>query len=497
MKILVIQLARLGDIYQTWPALHALKRQNAGAVVHLVTRSTFAGAVPVAPGGAGLVDRHVPLDSRETLSPLIDEKPAIDSSLEKLDAFCERLRAENYTHIVNLTFSAFSSYLTSQIETPRTVVSGYTRFSDGYLRIPDDGSAYFYAQAGVGRPNRLHVTDLFAHVAGVELTDADWAFGPARSRGVDDSEGAVLVHVGASALGKTLSWSKWLQVVKGLLNAWKGPVVLIGSGDEERRVAEKIAVTGAANQVVNLVGQTALAEIFQMVAEARLLIGGDSAPMQIASLTGTPALNISLPTVSFWETGPRAKGSRIVVVASEDAVASDEIVAEALSMLKGQPPRLPVVRVPGPTLPYVESRPQPMAFEWELLRALYMAEGFPAPPSELFLLGMKRMQDVNALALEQIQTLRDNPANKTASAILDRADEIMDQIVQEGMVPEAAPLLRWFRTERLRIGPMPVEQLISSTEAVHRRFADVIGLYLNEGGGTSAEGDQDDRIVVG
>lgn len=497
MKILVLQLARLGDIYQTWPALHALKRQNPDATVHLLTRAAFAAAAPIGSAAARLVDRHIALDTRDVLQPLIDEKPAIDTSLEKLDAFCEVLRAENYTHIVNLTFSAFSSYLVSRLEGPHTSISGYTRFSDGYLRIPDDGSAYFYAQAGVGRPNRLHVTDLFAHVAGVELNDADWALVSERHRGVDNSEGTVLVHVGASQLGKTFSWSKWLQVVKGLLAAWPGPVVLVGAGDEERTVAERIAVTAATNQVVNLVGQTTLDETFEMVAEARLLIGGDSAPMQMASLTGTPVLNISLPMVSFWETGPRAKGSRILVLPSEDAIASDEVVAEALAMLKAQPPRLPVVRVPGPTMPYIEARPQPMAFEWELLRALYMGEDFPQPPSELFLLGMRRLQDVNQLALEQIQTLRANPVNKTASVILDKADELMDQIVQEGMVPEAAPMLRWFRTERLRIGPMPVDQLILATEAVHRRFAEVICLYLAGDGGTSVQGGQDDGIVVG
>ena len=54
MKILIIQLARLGDIYQSWPTLKAVKRANPGAEIHFLTRSKFAAAAP----GPELVDRH-------------------------------------------------------------------------------------------------------------------------------------------------------------------------------------------------------------------------------------------------------------------------------------------------------------------------------------------------------------------------------------------------------------------------------------------------------
>ncbi len=491
MKILVVQLARLGDIYQTWPTLHALQRQNPSAELHLLTRGTFAAAVP-----HDLIDRHIALDTRDVLAPLIDEKPAIDTSLEKLDGFCDQMRAENYHRIINLSFSAFSSYLVSQIESSTTTVSGYSRFNDGYLRIPDDGSAYFYAQVGVGRPNRLHISDLFAYVAGVELTAEDWEFGRSPSQ---DRAPAILIHIGASDLSKTLSSGKWLQVVKGLLSAWSGEVVLIGSA-AEREFAAQIAAVSGERRPVNLVGETSLAEVFTMVSEARLLIGGDSAPVQIASLTGTPVLNVSLPIVSFWETGPRSKGSRILAVSAEETVSAEEIVAESLAMLTGQATTAATVRVLGPTLPYVEMRPQPRAFEWEVIRGMYMGEKFPEPPSDLFLLGMKRLLDVNLLAMEQLEVLRKNPQNKTASTIIDRADELMEQIIQPQMVPEAAPVVQWFRTERLRIGPMSIDQLIEATHIVHQRLHDVINIYVNSGGGESeqavVDGGDDDGVIL-
>jgi heptosyltransferase-3 len=497
MTILVLQLARLGDIYQTWPVLKALKRQNPNAELHLLTREKFAAAAPSAPG---LVDQHWLLDTRSVLAPLIDEKPSIDASLDVLSQFCDEVRSENYDRIVNLSFSAFSSYLAKELSSPCSEIAGYSRFSDGYLSIPDDGSAYFYAQVGVGRPNRLHVTDLFAYVAGVELTESDWDCSSTEERvPFDRTDDTVVIHVGASSLGKTLSSSKWLSVVKGLLASWPGQIVLIGA-KEEAAFAGNIAAVSGPRKPTNLVGQTDLDEVFEIVREARLLIGGDSGPMQMASLANTPVLNISLPVVSFWETGPRAKGSRILTATSEDAFSSEEIVAEAVGMLKGMPSMLPIVRVLGRTFPYVESRPQPLAFEWELLRALYMNEAFPPPPNETFLLGMKRLADVNELAIEQIETLRRLPSNQTANAILQRVDDIMEHIVN--MVPEAGPMIRWFKTERLRIGPMSVTELIQATDAIHIRFRDVIGLYLapdghNVEGGSAAGESGHDNVILG
>ena len=492
MKILVVQLARLGDIYQTWPVLRALKRMNEGAEIHLMTRTKFAAAAP----GAPIVDKHWLLDTREILSPLIDERPDIDQSQAKLVAFSDALRAEKFDRVINLSFSPFSSFLVREIsaQSPHCQVSGYTRFSDGYLSIPDDGSAYFYAQVGSHRGNRVHLTDLFAYVAGIQIAESDWeppaidAVSASSSRVREAGENAIVVHVGASDLGKTLSWSKWMQIVKGLLASHQGPVVLIGSSDEAEW-AEKISAVSTQKKPLNFVGQTDLKEVFEIVRNAKLLIGADSAPVQMASLTNTPVLNLSLPMVCFWETGPRSKGSHILPIVDEGAISAEEIVTEAIAMLSGRSAGLPVIRVAGPTFSYMETRPQPLSFEWELMRGLYMEETFPPPTNETFLLGARRLEDVNLLAIEQIEALKRLPTNKTASAILDRVNEIMEQIVR--MVPEIGPAVRWFQTERLRIGPMPVNELLNATENVHRRFADVIALYSTDSGAAN------DDVVLG
>lgn len=56
MKILVLQLARFGDIYLTWPALRALRRRYPDASIHLLVRERFVAATEGL--GAG-IDVHV------------------------------------------------------------------------------------------------------------------------------------------------------------------------------------------------------------------------------------------------------------------------------------------------------------------------------------------------------------------------------------------------------------------------------------------------------
>ncbi|HVK62457.1 MAG TPA: glycosyltransferase family 9 protein [Bdellovibrionales bacterium] len=471
MKILVIQLARLGDIYQTWPTLNALVRQ--GHEVHLLTREKFAAAGK----GCRAVHRQWVLDSRSILQPLIDEKPDLETSLQQLSEFSNTLKSEKFDRIINLSFSPFSSFLTDALAGPTTEIKGYTRQSDGTLAIPDDSSAYFYAQVGRDRGNRVHLTDLFASVAGVDLDGSDWKVELPNAQPKDAS---IVVHIGASDLGKTFAWSKWLQIVRGLNSLGSGNVVLVGS-KEEVEIAEKVSAVSGDRPIVNLVGKTSLDDLFSIVARASLVIGGDSAPIHIATLTNTPVLNISFPSVCLWETGPRSNGSRILSIASEDSIASDEIVREAKAMLKGETTELRTVNVPGPMMPYLAGKDQSKQFQWELLKALYMGESFPPPPNETFLLAIERLHETNVIALEQIEALGRNPGNQTAVAIIDRCDDIMVQI--ERAVEEVGPIIRWFQVERLRIGPQEMAALIEANSVAHRRLGQVLEVYgrgLNE-----------------
>jgi ADP-heptose:LPS heptosyltransferase len=104
MKILVTQLTRLGDIFQTWPVLRAIQRNHPEAEIHFLVRSRFAAAAE------GLEGIHLRvIDFKEILSPLIDSEPQIKGSMQGLRESLDALARFNFDQVINLTFSPFTA----------------------------------------------------------------------------------------------------------------------------------------------------------------------------------------------------------------------------------------------------------------------------------------------------------------------------------------------------------------------------------------------------
>ncbi len=495
MKTLVLQLARLGDIYQTWPVVRALHRTGGeNSEIHLLTRDAFSGATE----GLSEVHRNWTLDTKNILEPVVATSADVEQAIARLESFVTLLKAENFDRIINLSFSPFSSRLVAAISHSHSQVAGYTRFADGYLAIPDDASAYFYAQVGADRSSRVHLTELFAQVAGVELQTTDWRKAPNFDHSVvSDVVGEVVglerppivVHLGASQDSKTYGAHKWLQVVKQLIEDGRAPVVLIGSKSEQA-LAQQVKDSSVGKAAIDLVGRTELRDLFAVIANSQLVIGADSAPIHIAALTGTPVLNLSFNSVNFWETGPKSPGSRILSFESANDLASDAVVGEAIAILERKQGHAEAVHVSGPLAPYrAPADYDKSQATWEWLQAIYMGQPFPLPESKLCYQGLQRLNEANELALEQLHKLTTKPLDQTAMLILTRFDEIIETIA--GMVPALGVVVRWFQTERLRLGPMETTALLARTHALHLRFQDILSLY------NQVQEQQNDNLKLG
>jgi hypothetical protein len=278
-----------------------------------------------------------------------------------------------------------------------------------------------------------------------------------------------------------------------LIERADAPVVLIGS-KEEQGLASLVTSSARGHEAIDLVGKTRLRDLFELIGRAQLLIGGDSAPVHVAALTGTRVLNLSFRSVRFWETGPRSPGSRILPFAEPDDLASDTVVNEAMALLVNRAGDSRAVTVRGRSEPYAAPAEDATSPGREWLQAIYMGQPFPVADNELCVQGLMRLYEVNDLALTQLETLAAKTGDKTALGILDRFDEIIEMIA--GMVPTLGILVRWFQTERVRLGPMPGEELLDRTSVLHQKLQDVLGLYV--AGSMAVEGDDShDDLHVG
>lgn len=473
MKILVLQLARLGDIYMTWPVLRAIKRIHPDCELHLMTRAKFEAATE----GLTCVNRHIRLPTPAILDPLLQPNPDLDASLEQLNPFITRLKEEEYDWVINFTFSPVSSYLTHAISGSHTRVTGYTRHSDGFLSIPDEVSAYFYGQVGVGSFNRVHLTDIFISMLGYEYVEADWA--PPRVDGRDFGlpEQFILVHIGASDVKKSLPPFKWARLLKNFFDHnLETPVVMIGSA-EERALGEAIEAGVSRGKIINLIGQTHLREVFHLLMSTELLVGCDSAPMHMAGLTNTPCLNISFNTVNFWETGPKATNSFIYEASSPDEVGSEELGAYIHQVLQGKIPPQLIQRSAGLAsykLPL--ERPEEL-FSWNLIQALYLSGNYPVSDDLQFCQAIEKINDINSLAQENIHMIPDKGL-EVMGPLLDRADEVMAAVAR--VVPKVMPIIKWYQTEKARIPPGSMESVTQRSLEIHEKLRRILSVYRLE-----------------
>lgn len=470
MRILVIQLARLGDIYMTWPVVRALKRTHPQAEIHLLTRNRFQAAVE----GLQEVDQHHQLNVAGLLEPLlIDEN--LESSLRLLQKKIHGLRGNRFDKIINLSFSPVSSYLTNAISTENTEVRGYSRHQDGTLKICDENSGYFYSQVGASGANRVHITDLFAAVADVDYAVEDWC-GPnleVASSHVLPEKYAVL-HVGASEGHKAPSVEELLEVIHAYSEVRpEGAIVLVGAEDE-KSIAEELVQIRSSLTLRNLVGQTKLIETFALLQDAEILIGGDSAPLHMAALTDTCTLNLNKGRINFYETGPKAGKAGVLLMEKSEDLRAD--LRDSLAFLLLEEPSKPFWLILR-SYESIESFAslETHKFEWDLIKAIYLSQPFPVIDSMEVLKGAIELANINTFAIEQIQSIPEKGL-QLIGPLLDSAEDVIQKISR--LVPELSPMVNWYNAEKVRIGPGSTEEICAATLHVHLRMARLLEAYV-------------------
>lgn len=469
MKILILQLARLGDIYLTWPVVRAIKRNHPGAEIHMLVRQRFEGATI----GLSELDQVHVLPNRLILEPLVNERPDLEASCCRLEGFLETLQGYQFDEVINFSFSPVSSYLTHFMQSWGVRAVGYTRHSDGYLNFADEVSAYFHAQVGPDKSNRCHLSDIFASMLGITLEESDW-----QTQVPDSNENgpSFVVHIGASEMHKRLTQDEYAQLVQGLHQNYPNhQVILIGS-KQEQRLGDYIKQRAPVSQVANLVGKTELQDLFQLIAGAEMFIGCDSGPMHIASLTNTMTFNISIGHVNFWETGPKAHFSYISQQPKQAEMRDMKIVLAQISgLLKGVVATDLVVRGGGIESYQIPSELPESQFAWKLVQAMYLGGDYPVLDHFQVYQGLQKIQEVNQLLLEQYRKVTLDSATELNQVVVE-ADQILQNISRN--IPALRPIIDWMMTEKIRISPSGFEQVKADTLRIHQNLAVMLKHYI-------------------
>jgi len=295
MKILLIQLRRLGDLILTTPAISALREHLPAAQIALAVSGESA---PLLPAIQGL--RQTFLTKR---------------GVRDLSAWME-IRRAGFDCVVDFTRNDRSAWLTFLSGAPQRIVSDR-------LKIKSKIRPRFYNEFVDCAMKQMHTADYYLALLqplGISATANDPLLEPpaaAQQRAssiIADQirhQSFVIFHPGSARVEKFWEPERWAAIIEFAANELGlFPVLSGGSTELERAhltaIREKLHTT-----VLDLSGQLDLLSLAALIEYARLLVTVDSAPMHLASAAGTPQVILFGPTNPFhWR--PRKSPAAIL-----------------------------------------------------------------------------------------------------------------------------------------------------------------------------------------
>lgn len=309
-RSLVIQLARLGDLVQSLPAIEALREQYPEWPLDLICSAPLAPVL----SRSRAIDRLIPWDGAKwrTWARQWGENP--QTTLREVQAYLDALGESPYGRIYNLNQHARGILMTSLFSQ-----SSRTGAEEG----PADQMVRTWAQylrrvAGERGDNRVHLADAWCGMCGLKprglapvLKQQDVGL-PEDLRAIGERTGIwVGLVTGAGDQARCVPpaiWAEWIN--RFLAQAPDAQVMLIGSG-QEREVGQAILEATPPllqGRVWDTTGRTTLDQLMTLLGRCRWVIGADTGPLHLATAVGSRAVGFYFAQARVHETGPYGDG---------------------------------------------------------------------------------------------------------------------------------------------------------------------------------------------
>lgn len=306
-NILVIALARLGDLIQCFPAISDLRRLPDTKSVDVLVQKDLLPLAKMHPG----IRRAIPFAGDELLAAINSETDWFDLGMPLVDELLSALEEQPPDVIVNLTHTPFSAKLCSAL--PAAEVRGRTYQPGAGIALPDVWSRYFFTLLESRAHNAFNLVDVHRDIASGKRGVVDKLMIPSSAKRfavekLAGLKGRRRIALGIGAHHPLRRWQidLWLETALLIHNRGDVDVVLVG-GESEREAAERIT-SALGNHGLNLCGQTDLPQLCAVLQRCDLFLGQDSGPLHLAALLKIPSVGLFLAMASAWETAPYVDG---------------------------------------------------------------------------------------------------------------------------------------------------------------------------------------------
>ncbi|GJL49446.1 glycosyltransferase family 9 protein [Candidatus Nitrospira salsa] len=307
---LVIQLARLGDLLQTLPAMTSLRGRYPDEELDLLCAKPL---VPVGSSFPGV--RHIfPWDGNEWGNIAKSWSHKGGKALSRADDCLNHFQPNAYSLAYNLN------------NHPRAIIAAHLFAHDvigpgcqGPLsQIVPDWVKYLNL-VGVHRGrNRVHLADAFCGVCGVkppsvvptfQPREIDW---PTSLNSFRDGNGVcVALVLGSGDADRRIPLWMWDEWICTFLTACPdGRVMLVGGGGERElayTLLDRIP-SHYVSQIWDACGQTSLMQLANILSHCSWVLGSDTGPLHLGVACGAKVQGFYFSRARVHETGPYGHG---------------------------------------------------------------------------------------------------------------------------------------------------------------------------------------------
>ena len=309
-RILILNVAGLGDFVMGTPALRAIRERYPRACIWMLTIpevSPLAARCPYA-------DEVRTLDLRRSRSAVAW---ALGPGRREIRQLIRELRAMRFDIAVNLYEVATRAGGLRMAAFLRAIAPGFTvgRSSGGrgigFDLASDEEGHEVGAQLSVVRLLGATPADDQPEVW-VTAEDRAACASLLKTHGISAGVRLVCLHVGSAQPEKRWPVDRFAAVGRRLSEAG-ARVVVIGASDDRDQCT---ALCGAIPGAVSLAGETPLPVLAALLQRAALLVTNDSGPMHMAAALGVPLVATFGPAAPD-RFGPRGRGIRLVFTGTE------------------------------------------------------------------------------------------------------------------------------------------------------------------------------------
>mgnify|MGYP002861760393 FL=1 len=319
IRILIVQTGDIGDLIITTPALTALREAHPDAHITLIATSHAAPVVM----NTGLVDAVITFDRAQFNSSTAFLKP---KNLRVIAS----LRKHRYDMVV------FFRHFTLRLGTIKFALIAFASRAKKRYGL-QNGNGWFLTDnipdEGFGAKHEAQywlelVTLLGAKSAGYP-TKVQMGISPLPK---NLNQKRIVIHAGSGGYSLARRWDveSFAQVADALYQKYQAQMVLVGGKSDDGLAVEACMTTPA----VNLTGQTSLAELAGVIADADVYIGADSGIMHLASATGVPIVALFGPSNHLaWRAW--SPNERVIIVRSKAECSPCSYVGHSIGAREG------------------------------------------------------------------------------------------------------------------------------------------------------------------